>query len=71
MNTLYLSSFPEGELRQLPLSMANTQRSAANGVTLSANPIFAVQEIGQLGRNFLREIGSIFWFIAHTFEETI
>src|SRR5438046_10594593 len=51
--------------------MANTQRSAANGVTLSANPIVAVQEIGQLGRNFLREVGSMFWFIAHTFEETI
>src|SRR5216117_2196416 len=51
--------------------MANTKRSAANGVTLSANPIVAVQEIGQLGRNFLREVGSMFWFIAHTFEETI
>src|SRR6266436_4971275 len=50
--------------------MANTKRSAANGVTLSANPIVAVQEIGQLGRNFLREVGSMFWFIAHTFEET-
>src|SRR5216110_1512033 len=51
--------------------MANTKRSAANGVTLSANPIVAVQEIGQLGRNFLLEVGSMFWFIAHTFEETI
>src|SRR5438067_8489945 len=51
--------------------MANTKRSAANGVTLSANPIVAVQEIGQFGRNFLREVGSMFWFIAHTFEETI
>ena len=51
--------------------MANTKRSAANGVTVSANPIVAVQEIGQLGRNFLREVGSMFWFIAHTFEETI
>src|SRR5712691_4796481 len=51
--------------------MDNSKRSAANGVTLSANPIVAVQEIGQLGRNFLREVGSMFWFIAHTFEETI
>src|SRR5260370_3304083 len=51
--------------------MANPQRSAANGVTLSANPIVAVQEIGQLGRTFLREVGSMFWFIAHTFVETI
>ena len=53
------------------MTMANTQRSAANGVTLSPNPIVAVQEIGHLGRNFLREVGSMFWFIAHTFEETI
>ena len=53
------------------MNMANTKRSAANGVTVSANPIVAVQEIGQLGRNFLREVGSMFWFIAHTFEETI
>src|SRR5438309_4821852 len=51
--------------------MANTQRSAANGVTLSANPIVAVQGIRHLGRHFLREVGSMFWFIAHTFEETI
>src|SRR6266704_2653952 len=51
--------------------MANTQRSTANGLTLSANPIVALQDSGQLGRNFLREVGSMFWFIAHTFEETI
>src|SRR5437588_7704705 len=51
--------------------MANTKRSAANGVTVSANPIVAVQEIGQLGRNFLREVGSMFWFVAQTFDETI
>jgi phospholipid/cholesterol/gamma-HCH transport system permease protein len=35
-----------------------------------ANPILVVQEIGEAGENFLREVGSIFWFIAHTFEET-
>src|SRR5437588_6850301 len=51
--------------------MANTKRSAANGVTVSANPIVAVQEIGQLGRNFLRETGSVFWFIANTLDETL
>src|SRR4029077_15043913 len=26
--------------------------------------------IGQLGTNFFREVGSMFWFVAHTFEET-
>src|SRR6202163_1519312 len=35
------------------------------------HPVGVVQGIGQLGRNFLREVGSIFWFIAHTFDETI
>lgn len=35
------------------------------------HPVAVVQGIGELGRNFLREIGSLFWFIAHTFDETI
>jgi phospholipid/cholesterol/gamma-HCH transport system permease protein len=35
-----------------------------------ANPVLVVQEIGELGENFFREVGSMFWFIAHTFEET-
>src|SRR6202163_3402333 len=34
-------------------------------------PVAVVQGIGELGRDFLREVGSIFWFIAHTFDETI
>src|ERR671919_2309709 len=33
-------------------------------------PVVVTQEVGQIGRNFLREVGSVFWFIAHTFEET-
>jgi phospholipid/cholesterol/gamma-HCH transport system permease protein len=35
------------------------------------HPVAVVQGIGELGRNFLREVGSLFWFIAHTFDETI
>ena len=34
-------------------------------------PVVALQEIGGFGRNFLREVGSMFWFISQTFEETI
>src|SRR6266403_918436 len=34
-------------------------------------PVVVAQEIGQVARNFLREVGSVFWFIAHTFEETL
>src|SRR5437763_16005421 len=34
-------------------------------------PVVVAQEIGQVGRNFLREVGSMFWFIAHTFGERL
>src|SRR6266542_837371 len=34
-------------------------------------PVVVAQEIGQVARNFLREVGIVFWFIAHTFGETI
>jgi len=52
--------------------MANTHtRHAAQSETLPANPVDVVQGIGHLGRDFLREVGSMFWFIAHTFDETI
>jgi phospholipid/cholesterol/gamma-HCH transport system permease protein len=33
-------------------------------------PVAVVREIGQLGTGFLAEVGSMFWFIAHTFQET-
>jgi len=39
--------------------------------TLTANPVAVVQGIGEIARGFLREVGSLFWFIAHTFQETI
>ncbi len=47
--------------------MANTR---ADSQTLPANPVVVVQGIGALGRNFLSEVGSMFWFIVQTFEET-
>src|SRR5213596_2263907 len=64
------STFPHDELGQLLVDMANTQRNSEPGEAIPTNPIVVVQEIGQLGRSFLAEVGSIFWFIAHTFEET-
>lgn len=36
----------------------------------SGQPAVIVEEIPQLGRNFLREVGSVFWFIVNTFQET-
>jgi phospholipid/cholesterol/gamma-HCH transport system permease protein len=36
-----------------------------------ANPVVVVQGVGQLGRSFLAEIGSMFWFIVNTIAETM
>src|SRR5882762_6625179 len=33
-------------------------------------PVLIAEGIGHLTRYFLREVGSVFWFIANTFEET-
>ena len=52
---------------QLAVTMANTR---ADSQTLPTNPAGVVQGIGALGRGFLREVGSMFWFIVQTFEET-
>src|SRR5438876_11835420 len=35
------------------------------------HPVVVMQGIGQLGRDLLREVGSVFWFIAHALDETI
>jgi phospholipid/cholesterol/gamma-HCH transport system permease protein len=53
---------------QLAVTMANTR---ADSQALPANPVEVVQGIGALGRSFLREVGSMFWFIVQTFEETL
>jgi len=34
-------------------------------------PVLLAQGIGHLSRNFFREVGSVFWFIANTFEESL
>ena len=40
-------------------------------MTNARQPAVIAQGVGQIGRNFLREVGSLFWFIVHTFEETL
>jgi phospholipid/cholesterol/gamma-HCH transport system permease protein len=47
------------------------QKQDSTEEVLIAGPVIALQEIGGVGRNFLREVGSVFWFISQTFEETI
>src|SRR6267143_1399863 len=51
--------------------MAGENRNADSSGTIETNPVVVVQEIGQLGRNFLREVGGMFWFIISTFTETM
>jgi len=52
--------------------MANTHghETNSNGA-LTANPVVVVAEIGDLSRNFLGEVGSLFWFIVDTVSETV
>jgi phospholipid/cholesterol/gamma-HCH transport system permease protein len=46
------------------------QKEASTEEALIAAPAIVLQEVGELGTNFFREVGSIFWFIANTFQET-
>src|SRR5881397_2135281 len=50
--------------------MAKQKKDSTEEVLIAA-PVIALQEIGGVFWNFLREVGSMFWFIVHTFEETI
>src|ERR1700736_1770766 len=50
--------------------MPEQKQESTEDVLIRA-PAIALQEIGEIGGNFLREVGSMFWFIVHTFEETI
>jgi phospholipid/cholesterol/gamma-HCH transport system permease protein len=47
------------------------QKKDSTEETLIAAPVIVLQEIGSLGENLFREVGSIFWFIINTVHETI
>jgi len=49
---------------------AQKRREGENEV-LSLNPVIVVRGTFETGRNFLIEVGSLFWFVVHTFGETI
>jgi phospholipid/cholesterol/gamma-HCH transport system permease protein len=51
--------------------MAEEDREADSSGPIETNPVIVVQEIGQKGRGFLREVGGMFWFIVNTFAETV
>lgn len=43
----------------------------ADTAVIPANPVVVVQGVGHLSREFMREVGSLFWFMVHTLEETV
>src|SRR5881275_1584414 len=43
----------------------------ADSAAIPANPVVVVQGVGHLSREFMREVGSLFWFMVHTLEETV
>jgi len=43
----------------------------ADSATIPANPVVVVQGVGHLSREFMREVGSLFWFMVHTLDETV
>src|SRR6266480_3927134 len=47
-----------------------TEDSENDPPIIPANPVVVVQGVGHLSREFMREVGSLFWFIVNTFEET-
>jgi phospholipid/cholesterol/gamma-HCH transport system permease protein len=47
------------------------EKGDATEEALIAGPAIILQEIGDIWKNFLREVGSISWFIANTFNESI
>jgi phospholipid/cholesterol/gamma-HCH transport system permease protein len=53
-------SLPFRELSELWRAMANANP-----------PVLVAQEIGHVSRGFLREVGSVFWFMMDTLEETL
>src|SRR6266487_981174 len=43
----------------------------SENATIPANPVVVVQGVGHLSDEFMREVGSLFWFLVQTLEETV
>jgi phospholipid/cholesterol/gamma-HCH transport system permease protein len=48
-----------------------TEESENASPIIPANPVGVVQGVGHLSAEFMREVGSLFWFIVQTLEETV
>src|SRR6476660_9821923 len=51
--------------------MAEQNGELESGGKIETNPVVVVAAVGQKGSGFLREVGGMFWFIVHTFTETL
>src|SRR5881275_3159258 len=48
-----------------------TEESENASLIIPANPVVVVQGVGHLSREFMREVGSLFWFMVLTLDETV
>ena len=48
-----------------------TEDSEDDPPIIPANPVVVVQGVGHLSREFMREVGSLFWFMVQTLDETV
>src|ERR1700704_4650420 len=48
-----------------------TEESENASPLIPANPVVVVQGVGHLSREFMREVGSLFWFMVQTLDETV
>src|ERR1700730_10931053 len=48
-----------------------TAESESASPLIPANPVVVVQGVGHFSREFMREVGSLFWFIVLTLEEMV
>src|SRR6201990_2705703 len=48
-----------------------TEDSEYDAPIIPANPVVVVQGVGHLSREVMREVGSLFWFMVQTLDETV
>src|SRR2546421_9035878 len=48
-----------------------TEESENASPIIPTNPVVVVQGVGHLSREFMREVGSLFWFMVQTLEEMV
>jgi phospholipid/cholesterol/gamma-HCH transport system permease protein len=51
--------------------MADHQNGEGNHPILPANPVVVVQGVGHISRQFLAEVGGMFWFFVQMVDETV